>query len=182
MRVFFPKLKLDCLDSTLAFPIIVALISILLLLHGSQADGDALASCPSFLIVGASSFEGSFIFNRLQSQFNSGCKSAVVGIDVNANVHMHSIGVKLVHSTQLSDSEVASADVVFFVQPSSSSWSDCNQSCHSTLQENTDSIVALASRMSSSQLLIFATTAADAVGPRYPFHEDDRIDDSNLDV
>ena len=137
--------------------------------------------CPSILIVGASGYIGSFLFERLQNSSTTGCKSNVAGIDRNPVAQMRLQGVSALRCAQISDSLLASSSVVIYFG-GMSNRNLCNSAkSEQVTEENVNNIAVLASRMHASQLLIFASSSAIADGFPYPANEQDHGVEASLD-
>jgi hypothetical protein len=164
--------------SAIAFRATILSAAILLstaILQTSSVEGtsdhldDSLATnCPSILVVGASEPVGSFLYKSLQNFAASSCKSSVIGVDCHADDSMPRTSI----CAQVSQHVLASAQVVMYFGSTG-----CTGDTEEESRDRVNSIVALASRMSESQLLIFASSTAVTEGLRYAANEDE---ESNL--
>ena len=169
---------------TKSFLVLLALtISIFSVAIALDSNSDTQAAgCPSILIVGASGYIGSYLFERLQQSSTIGCSSTVVGIDRHPVARMRSLGVHALHCANISDSLLSSANVVIYLGEVSSR-NVCNSAERERVtQQNVSDVENLASRMRASQLLIFASSSAIADGLAHPANEQEHGPETSLDA
>ena len=116
--------------------------------------GDSLAAnCPSILVVGC------FLHTSLQNLATS-CRSSVIGVDCHADESLP--------CAQVPQHLLASAQVVLYF-----GGMDCTGDTEADSSGRVNSIMALASRMTESQLLIFASSTAVTEGLQHAANEDE---------
>jgi nucleoside-diphosphate-sugar epimerase len=151
--------------------------------HQTQ-DSPPARHCPSVLIVGASGYIGSFLFEALRRPFEPGCdaSASVTGIDRNPVASMRSRGVHALHCRHISDEVLSSVQVVLYLGGLSSRDRCGAVDWDKVVDENVNNVAFLASRMNNAQLLIFASTSAIADGLPQPANDDSHGDESSLDA
>ncbi len=149
--------------------------------HDSQETPPA-HHCPSVLIVGASGYIGSFLFEALRRPLEQGCDAAVTGIDRNPVAIMRSMGVQALHCRHLSDQVLSSVHVVLYLGGLSSRDRCGSVPWDKVVDENVNNVAFLASRMNKTQLLIFSSTSAIADGVPEPASDDSHGDETSLDA
>lgn len=147
-------------------------------------DSPPAAHCPSILIVGASGYIGSFLFEALRQPYEPGCdaSAAVTGIDRNPVASMRAMGVHALHCRHISDEALSSVQVVLYLGGLSSRDKCGSVDWDKVVDENVNNVAFLASRMNKAQLLIFASTSAIADGLPQPANDDSHGDESSLDA
>lgn len=169
---------------TLSFQILIAVtIHILNIALALDLNADThAAGCPSILIVGASGYIGSYLFERLQQSSHSGCTPTVVGIDRHPVARMQSLGVHALDCARISDSLLMSVNVVIYFG-GLSSRNACNSAERERVTvENGNNVANLASRMRASQLLIFSSSSAIADGLAHAANDQDHGLETTLDA
>jgi hypothetical protein len=131
-------------------------------------DYSSAANCPSILVVGSSEPVGSFLYKSLQNFEASSCKSSVIGVDCLADDSTPGIST----CAQVSQHVLDSAQVVIYLGSTG-----CTGDTEAESRDRVNSILALASRMTESQLLIFASSTAVTEGRRHVTNDDE---ESNL--
>ena len=152
--------------------------------HQAQ-DSPPACHCPSVLIVGASGYIGSFLFEALQrpsAHGCHGCAASVTGIDRNPVASMRSRGVQELLCRQISDEVLSSVQVVLYLGGLSSRDRCASAAWDKVVDENVNNVAFLASRMNTTQLLIFASTSAIADGLPEPATDDSHGDEASLDA
>jgi nucleoside-diphosphate-sugar epimerase len=167
-------------------PLLLSLAAFVCLLsicsaHQAQTAPPA-GACPSVLIVGASGYIGSFLFEQLRRPSPLGCNATVTGVSRSPSAHMSSQGVQALDCRQISTEFLSSFDVVLYLGGLSSRVGCSSADWDEVVNQNVNSIASLASRMHQAQLLIFASTSAIADGLNHTASDDDHGDEASLDA
>jgi nucleoside-diphosphate-sugar epimerase len=176
----FPKFSQPYSALLLALAASICLLSICSA-HQAQTAPPA-GACPSVLIVGASGYIGSFLFEQLRRPSVLGCNATVAGVDRSPTDHMRSHGVEALHCRQLSTEFLSSFDVVVYLGGLSSPGACTSVDRDEVIDQNVNSVALLAARMHPAQLLIFASSAAIADGLNHAANDDDHGDEASFDA